>query len=97
MLMPPPQAQEFGARMRAAVLQRMPVLSARIHRPPDPETDGAAPEPPVPAAGAEWSWPAAEERLRDAFERGGFGGWAYAAMLELEAEGRAERTKRGHA
>ena len=44
----------------------------------------------------ELSWPAAEKRLKDAFDEHGFSGWAAAAMGELEAEGRMEREKRGH-
>ncbi|RPD55607.1 hypothetical protein L226DRAFT_511716 [Lentinus tigrinus ALCF2SS1-7] len=98
--------QEFADRMRLAILSRMPVLSARIHRPPAPE-DGDAllpPEPVVTAepelasldAGEEWTWAAAESRLKEAFDKHGFYGWAAAAMRELEAEGRLERSKRGH-
>ncbi|KAI0692818.1 hypothetical protein C8T65DRAFT_72188 [Cerioporus squamosus] len=98
--------QEFADRMRAAILNRMPVLSSRIHRPPEPE-DGDAllpPEPLVTAgsqstsldAGEEWTWAAAENRLKEAFDKHGFYGWAAAVMRELEAEGRLERSKRGH-
>ncbi|KAI0826997.1 hypothetical protein BC628DRAFT_1418603 [Trametes gibbosa] len=102
------KTQEFADRTRAAVLSRMPSLSARIYRPAAPEDDG-----PSAAGGArteaspgsialspsevqEWTWPAAEQRLRDAFEKDGFSGWAAALLRELEAEGRLERTKRGH-
>ncbi|KAI0363434.1 hypothetical protein BV20DRAFT_1058057 [Pilatotrama ljubarskyi] len=101
--------QEFADRMRSAILTRMPVLSARIHRPPAPEEDvpvapmeaapAAVPSEPFtlsPPEDEEWSWPAAERRLKDAFEKEGFSGWAAAALRELEAEGRLERTKRGH-
>ena len=42
----------------------------------------------------EWDWSAAEDRLRNAFDRDGFSGWAEAAMRELEAEGALERAKR---
>ncbi|KAI8971316.1 hypothetical protein BD414DRAFT_500920 [Trametes punicea] len=100
--------QEFADRMRLAILKRMPVLSARIHRPPNPE-DGAASVPIEPVADQalspppipqedleEWTWPAAERRLKEAFERDGFSGWAAAVLRELEAEGRLERAKRGH-
>lgn len=97
--------------MRLAVLTRLPVLSSRIHRPPEPE-DGDALLPPPQALRSEssdtlstsaqptsdeWSWAAAEQRLRVAFEKHGFTGWAAAVMQELEAEGRVERAKRGHA
>ena len=91
--------------MRLAILSRMPVLSARIHRPPEPE-DGDALLPPEPLATTdspstpldteEWTWTAAESRLKEAFDKHGFYGWAAAMMRELEAEGRLERSKRGH-
>ncbi|KAJ3005074.1 hypothetical protein NUW54_g4506 [Trametes sanguinea] len=102
--------QEFADKMRMAVLRRMPGLSARIHRAPEPE-DGAEivlseprPNPnvalPVPPLSPEevekWTWTAAERRLKEAFDRDGFYGWAAAALRELEAEGHLERTKRGH-
>ena len=103
---PNPKTQEFADRMREAVLTRMPVLSSRIHRPPElDDGDALLPPPSNPAAspslssadaGEEWSWPAAEKRLKDAFDKHGFYGWAAAAMQELEAEGRIERAKRGH-
>ncbi|KAH9848974.1 hypothetical protein C2E23DRAFT_403601 [Lenzites betulinus] len=100
--------QEFADRMRLAILSRMPSLSARIHRPPAPEDDDptALSEKPAEAPSIsislsqseveDWTWPAAEKRLRDAFEKDGFSGWAAALLGELEAEGRLERTKRGH-
>ncbi|EJF58149.1 hypothetical protein DICSQDRAFT_173240 [Dichomitus squalens LYAD-421 SS1] len=94
---------EFANRMRDAILTRMPSLSARIYRPPKAE-DGdplLLPDPPEESsstldAAEEWSWPEAERRLREAFDKHGFYGWAAAAMHELEAEGRIERAKRGH-
>ncbi|OBZ78175.1 hypothetical protein A0H81_02717 [Grifola frondosa] len=103
--------QEFADRMRHAVLTRMPMLSARIHRPPEPEDDTAiaivgedpvkpAHVPPRPQVNEEdatkWSWSDAEERLKDAFEKDGFSGWSQAALRELETEGELERIKRGH-
>ena len=101
---PPRKTQEFADRMRHALLTRMPNLSARIHRPPEAEDGDALLPPPDPStessspldAAEEWSWPAAERRLREAFDKHGFYGWAAAAMRELEAEGRIERAKRGH-
>ncbi|RDX45395.1 hypothetical protein OH76DRAFT_1408162 [Lentinus brumalis] len=94
--------QEFADRMRVAILTRMPVLSSRIHRPPEPEDgDALLPEPVVGAtpsldAGEEWTWTAAEGRLKEAFDKHGFSGWVAAVARELEAEGRLERSKRGH-
>jgi len=85
----------------------MPLLSSRIHRPIKagdglPELHSSLGDEPHlianPTDGSvEWSWPDAEKRLRIAFEKDGFRGWAAAAMKELEAEGRIERMKRGHA
>lgn len=82
----------------------MPLLSSRIHRSPDPEDHGLDSDstPPNLQVGTgedevPWSWPAAEERLKAAFERDGFSGWGEAIMRELEAEGRVERLKRNHA
>ncbi|KAI0784063.1 hypothetical protein C8Q75DRAFT_781180 [Abortiporus biennis] len=100
-------AREFGDRMRNAVLSRMPVLSSRIHRTPDAEDHGHDPEllntlssnnheqQQLPTE--EWTWNAAENRLREAFDKDGFSGWGLALLQELEAEGRVEREKRGHA
>ncbi|EIW51568.1 uncharacterized protein TRAVEDRAFT_67632 [Trametes versicolor FP-101664 SS1] len=99
--------QEFADRMRLAILSRMPQLSSRIHRLPEVEDDvsslpGESSEAPAmsitlsPSEVEGWNWPAAEQRLREAFDKDGFSGWAAAALRELEAEGRRERTKRGH-
>ena len=90
--------------MRTAILERMPLLSSRIHRAPEADDGDAllpvpqetAAEVGATAAHEEWTWPAAEHRLREAYDKHGFYGWAAAAMRELEAEGQAERAKRGH-
>ena len=98
-LSPHLQTQEFADRMRTGILAYMPVLSSRIHRTPDVE-DGDVLLPPPSSSlteGEEWSWPAAEQRLKEAFDKYGFYGWAATAMQEMEAEGRLERSKRGHA
>ncbi|KAI0674699.1 hypothetical protein C8Q78DRAFT_1076302 [Trametes maxima] len=97
--------QEFADRMRLAILNHMPMLSSRIHRPPAPEDDDSS----VSSAASSdtllslseadvegWTWTAAEQRLREAFDKDGFSGWAAAALRELEAEGQLERSKRGH-
>jgi len=100
-------AQEFGDRMRKVVIAKMPMLTSRIHRPPDSGDHGHDSDlletlntPRLDVHGteaeAEWTWPAAEARLKKAFEADGFSGWGYALMRELEAEGKAERAKRGH-
>ncbi|KAI0777813.1 hypothetical protein BD413DRAFT_519828 [Trametes elegans] len=100
--------QEFADRMRVAVLNRLPALSARIHRPPAPDEGDLATlseslsDPTTTSLSLshtdaeDWNWPEAERRLKEAFEKDGFTGWAAAALRELEAEGRLERSKRGH-
>ncbi|KAG1723526.1 uncharacterized protein EDB91DRAFT_1255599 [Suillus paluster] len=89
---------EFAERLRHAVLTKLPVLSYRIYRPAEPHQDGgddsslaenSASEP------VEWNWKEAEERLREAFDKGGFYSWASAALVEVEAEATVERTRRG--
>lgn len=54
-----------------------------------------SPEPTAiaPQHGVDWTWDAAQERLEEAFERGGFTGWLAAAAEEIEAERRLERNK----
>ena len=91
------QTQEFAERMRVAVLRYMPHLSSRIHRPVD-EEGGIFYRTPKNMSDAEvlsWSWSDAEKRLKAAFDKDGFSGWAEAAVKEIELEGRAERLRRG--
>ncbi|KAH8089903.1 hypothetical protein BXZ70DRAFT_1041920 [Cristinia sonorae] len=99
--------KEFADRMRNLILTRMPILSSRIHRPPAPQDNPVDWTPELksssPLSGSdqneelEWSWPSAEKRLGNAFQERGFYGWFEAVLHELEAEGQAERRKRGHA
>ncbi|KAI0074226.1 hypothetical protein K474DRAFT_1677270 [Panus rudis PR-1116 ss-1] len=96
--------QQFADCMRKYVLLYMPALSSRIHRPLEPaDVDPNAPSnialtnstpSPSEKGDAEWTWSAAEERLRNAFEKDGIVAWAETAIRELEAEGQLERTKR---
>jgi hypothetical protein len=58
-----------------------------------PLTSGLAPNGIVD--GSQWSWPAAQSRLAEAYERGGITQFAEAAVGELEAELELERHKRG--
>lgn len=81
------KAREFGDRMRSLILTNMPLLSDRLHRTSTLDSD--APDFPV-----EWSWPDAEQRLKEAFERGGFSEWVVAVVREVETEARAEKLKR---
>ncbi len=79
----------------------MPNLSARIHRLLEAEDGDSLLPPDLPPLSIEdtaegWTWSAAEQRLREAFDKDGFSGWISAVMQELEAEGRIERAKRGH-
>lgn len=79
----------------------MPGLSSRLYRPAD-DSDGIIPlsaeEQGIPSTQVKangWTWDAAEDRLRAAFDRGGVGEWAESAMRELEAEEELERRRRG--
>ncbi|KAG2134454.1 hypothetical protein DEU56DRAFT_809177 [Suillus clintonianus] len=88
---------EFAERLRHAVLTKLPVLSYRIYRPAETRQDGndsALTENPA-SEPVEWNWHEAENRLREAFDKGGFHSWASAALIEVEAEATVERAKRG--
>lgn len=97
------QTEQFARRVRYELATRMPVLSSRIHRtlggsvPPAPDASASTPhlQRAEGTGELEWSWPDAERRLEDAYERGGFGGWADAALREVEDEGKVERARRG--
>lgn len=78
-------------------MEKMPILASRINRPPESEDCGeAARQAQMFSDGVDpaWKWEDAEERLRGAYDKGGFSGWAEAALKELEAEGKLEREKR---
>ena len=93
--------------MRRYINRLMPMLSERLHRPPEIE-DGDSialhenpPTTPIPhihitngGDTVEWSWPDAERRLSLAYEKDGVSGWAQAVLQEIEAERVAEKNKR---
>lgn len=82
--------------MRHAVLTKLPVLSYRIYRPAVSDQDcDVSPQTGNPAPVVEWNWREAENRLREAFDKDGFYGWASAALEEVEAEATVERARRG--
>ncbi|KAL0950350.1 hypothetical protein HGRIS_010318 [Hohenbuehelia grisea] len=83
--------QEFAHRMRQIILEKMPVFVERIHRLAEPE---ASSENQAGISEVDWNWEDAESRLKNAYERDGFSGWAYAALQEIEAESRLERAQR---
>jgi len=88
-------AREFGHRMRSFMWSSVPDLTARIHRPPmteDERQDVYLVS--LPGLEEQWSWEAAEVRLKKAYDEGGFSLWAQTALRELEAEVRVERTRR---
>jgi hypothetical protein len=85
--------------MHHTLATKMPVLSSQLHRPLDlTEIDATRSNSPDLADSQpedeNWSWPAAEARLKKAFDKGGYSGWAQAAIVEVEAEARSERLKR---
>ena len=80
-------------------MEKIPMLSSRIHRPPESEDDGeAGPQIQTALNGIDpaWKWEDAERRLRAVYDKDGFSGWAEAALRELEAEGELERLRREH-
>ncbi|KAF8997062.1 hypothetical protein BDQ17DRAFT_1249047 [Cyathus striatus] len=90
-------AQEFGQRMRSMLSHTVPSLSSRINRPP--ETDEERREVydvviPGTNVHENWTWEAAEERMKKAYEEGGFALWMKTALREMEAERRVEQAKR---
>lgn len=86
------QTEEFGKSMRRTLLEKMPVLTSRLHRPAEDA------DQPADLTGSEeqWEWEAAQQRLTEAFDKNGFSGWAKTALKEVEAEDRLERWKRNH-
>lgn len=62
---------------------------------PDGPPPTSGPVPDVIVDRSRWSWPAAQSRLAEAYERGGITQFAEAAVSELEAESELERHKRG--
>ena len=93
--------------MRSFILTSMPRLSERIHRTPVREVNDDASLGSRVSSGAlasqndisdrtEWHPANAEDRLAEAFEQGGFVGWATAIQREVEAEHDFERKKRGY-
>lgn len=78
-------------------MENIPMLSSRIHRVPEVEdNDGGEHQVRTLLDGVDpvWKWEDAENRLRTAYDKNGFSGWAEAALEELEAEGELERLRR---
>jgi len=80
-------------------MEKIPMLSSRIHQPPESEDDGKAGQQVETVLGGvdpAWKWEDAEKRLRAAYDKDGFSGWAETVLKELEAEGELERLRREH-
>jgi len=79
-------------------MEKVPMLSSRIHRPPESEgdEDGQMVRGLLDGVDPAWKWEDAEKRLSAAYDKDGFSGWAGAALKELEAEGELERLRREH-
>ncbi|KAL5498661.1 hypothetical protein ACEPAH_2016 [Sanghuangporus vaninii] len=90
---------EFAARVRETLLTHMPIISQRIYRSSlegnSTSRNGTQTDTHRNEGGGNWTWEEAEDRLRDAFDRGGVGEWAECAIRELEAEEEVERRRRG--
>jgi hypothetical protein len=88
---------EFASRMRYWTDHYLRPITDRIHRPPESEEERRAAHEVAPynlGRDEEWTWQEAEERLKKAYEQGGFSLWAQVALRELEAEARVERARR---
>lgn len=72
-----------------------PAMDPTTSELPDGPPPTSGPVPDVTVDGLRWSWPAAQSRLAEAYERGGITQFAEAAVSELEAESELERHKRG--
>ena len=78
----------------------MPLLTAKIYR--RPTSQDSVPDDPVLIAAQHQSstttttfnHDAAQQRLADAYDRGGFDAWAEAAARELEAETEVDRARK---
>lgn len=79
-------------------MEKLPMISSRIHRRPDSEADDGAEQqdPTLLDGGVDTIWTSedTETRLRIAYDKNGFSGWAEAALNELEAERERERLRR---
>jgi hypothetical protein len=85
--------------MRGVLAEKVPMLSSRIHRPPENEDDGEAGQRVqtlLDGVDPTWKWEDAEKRLREVYDKEGISGWAETALRELEAEGELERLRREH-
>lgn len=90
--------------MRYLVVAKMPMFSERLHRPLEPADhglvgasegldDSVSLEPTFSVASEHepWTRAASEQRLGEAFDKGGLSGWFSQLMHELEKEGDLER------
>lgn len=80
-------------------MEKIPTLTSRIHRPLESEEDGEARQRVQTLLNdldSDWNWEDAEKRLRAAYDKDGFLGWAETALKELETEGELERLRREH-
>jgi hypothetical protein len=83
--------------MRELLMEKMPTLASRIHQQLEGEAGGEVEEVVQTIPGvvdSAWTWEDAEMRLKAAYEKNGFSGWAEAALKEVEAEGEQERLRR---
>lgn len=88
---------DFARRMRYLADKYLPGVKDRIYRGPENDDERKASLEVVPFGSLneeEWSWEEAEERMKRAYDQGGFALWTKVALREVEAEARIERAKR---
>ncbi|KAF7310380.1 hypothetical protein HMN09_00580000 [Mycena chlorophos] len=88
--------QDFSDKMRLEVMSKMPFLAERMRKSLNlSATDQPAEEASKPPDQTqEWSYDESQDRLSDAFDKGGVSGWASALVREVEEEAKVEMDKR---
>ncbi|KAJ6456135.1 hypothetical protein C8R45DRAFT_581738 [Mycena sanguinolenta] len=86
---------DFALKMRLCIINKMPVLASRMRNAlgglPEPVSDRVDEKLPPEQR---WTLDEAQERLSNAFDKGGLSAWAEVAAQEVEQEARLELEKR---
>ncbi|KAK7064833.1 hypothetical protein R3P38DRAFT_2826633 [Favolaschia claudopus] len=86
--------EDFAVQMRLAIVNRMPLYAARMRNALALPVESTPNSTVSTGAQQEWSWDDAQERLGDAYKKGGFTAWAETAAREVEEEAKLELEKR---
>ncbi|KAF7367505.1 hypothetical protein MSAN_00813400 [Mycena sanguinolenta] len=87
---------DFALKMRLVIINKMPLLASRMRNAlgaqPELVSDSRIDEKPPPEQ--RWNWDEAQERLSNAFDKGGLSAWAEVAAREVEQEAKLELEER---